>query len=261
MRLYRKIKAVMILSFIIIPLLIVSTNTAYAYDCSAEWVCNYGGQGDLPYSDECAIGFYNELINDPYWDGQFIYGDYSAWERDWKDPSRSGHDDVMVDNTHFAFFAGHGNEEGFIFGSSVDDQQLRYTDALWGNTNLDWITIDACKVLDHTTIVNWLGSFEGLHSICGWDTPPHSSPTRGERLAKYIDGTWDTRPISEAWILAGKWTEDPTVYIAVLAADADGSTSTLDCWNDYIYGHGSQINPPVNPPFWWYSSYPCERPS
>jgi len=245
----------------ILVLLVAATGTVGAYGCCAEWVNEYHGYlPNLEHNDENAEGFYNELSSDAYWSGDFIYGDDWAWESDWKDPSRGGHDNWYTDDTYFAFFSGHGSSSGFYFGTTNDDHQLHYDDALWGNTKMDWIAIDACEVLKDkwfTGVSRWFDAFEGLHSICGFHTTCHDVSDRGSSFAKRMDGTWAEWTIIQSWIQAAKDTEGSSTYVAALAADVDGNTNTYDCWNDHIYGHGSSVNPPADPPFWWYGKYQC----
>lgn len=242
----------------ILVLLVATTSTASAYECCAEGVNEYHGYGsNLDNCIENAEGFYTELTGDASWSGGFIAGDDAAWENHWKDPSNNGHDNEWADDTYFAFFSGHGNSLGFYFGTTHDDHQLHYNDALWGNTKMDWIAIDACRVLNASSVTNWLSAFEGLHSICSFDTICQDRADRGSRFAKRMDGTWAEWTIIQAWIQAAMDTEGQNTYVAALAADVDGSTNTTDCWDDHIYGHGSSMNPPADPPFWWYAKCQC----
>ena len=145
------------LPLLIVVLLMAAVVPASAYYyCCAEWVNNYSNNPDfensnLDCNEENAKGFYYQLGGDSSWWGSFIYGDGQALERHWKDPSKSGSgiDYIYVDKTHFAFFSGHGYSDGsgFAFGTNQDDFKLHYNDASWGNTQVDWITIDACSVL------------------------------------------------------------------------------------------------------------------
>jgi len=175
--------------------LLSAASSSSAYKVCAEWVNDYHGYlNNLSNNDENAQGFYNELRNDSHWSGAFIYGNDLAWESDWKDPSKSGHDDVFVDSADFAFFSGHGSMTCFYFGTENDDHELSDSDALWGNKKVDWMVIDACEVLrdewwSHVTW-RWGSAFEGLHSICGFHTITNDVTDRGSRFAKRVDGTW-----------------------------------------------------------------------
>ena len=230
----------------------------------AEWVNNYSAlpnYGNLLYSDVNAQGFYTELCGDTYWDGGGFYGDNDSWEVDFKDPIHGGTD--IADNAEFAFFSGHGRRTSggdlaaFIFNSTTNDHYLTCEDALWGNTKLNWIAIDACQVLNHNTRENWQSAFEELHSICGFDTHCTDNATRGGIFAKYMDGTWAEWEIIIAWAQATYETEPTIHYGAAYAADADGDINTVDCWDDHLYSHGPSVEPPANPEYFWYARWEC----
>ena len=222
----------------------------------AEWVNDYSALpncDDLQYTDEDAEGFYYELDSDAYWDGYHIYGDDDAKERNWKDPNYGGSD--IADNAEFAFFAGHGRPTSggdlaaFIFGTEYDDHYLTCEDALWGNTKMNWIAIDSCEVLSHYELTAgcWAyNAFEGLHSICGWDTACNETTFRGRYFARYMDGTWDEKTIIEAWKQATKDSQGAGYYAAAMAA-RDWPSHSWDCWDDHLYSHGPSVEPPVNP--------------
>jgi hypothetical protein len=238
--------AVMLLATVVVPA------SAYYY-CCAEWVNNYDNNPDfenLGCNEENAKGFYYQLGGDSSWWGSFIYGDGQALERHWKDPSKSGSgiDYIYVDKTHFAFFSGHGYKDGsgFAFGTSQDDFKLHYNDALWGNTQMDWVTLDACKVLREDRHTNWYDAFGGLHSMTGFHTECYDVPDRGSVFVHRLIGTWTVQPITTAWFVAAKDTEPSTTYAAALARDG--------CWSDYVYGHGSQGTPGTS---FLYSKYQC----
>ncbi|KUK98505.1 MAG: hypothetical protein XE10_2035 [Methanoculleus marisnigri] len=108
--------------------------------------------GNLDKNDENAQGFYYQLGGDSSWWGDFIYGNGQVLERHWKDPSKPGNgiDYIYTDDMHFAFFSGHGYNDGsgFAFGTSQDDFKLHYNDALWGNhrwTGLHSMPAEFCE--------------------------------------------------------------------------------------------------------------------
>jgi len=240
-------KALPVLLALLLVSAMVVPASAYYY-CCAEWVNNYPPPYTLSYNDENAQGFYYQLGGDPSWWGDFIYGNSQALERHWKDSSKpgSGIDYIYTDDTHFAFFSGHGAPEGFKFSTSQDDALLHYSDALWGNTQMDWITLDACRVLQESTCANWCNAFGGLHSMTGFHTVCSDVMDRGSNFAHRMDGTWTTQPIITAWFMAAKDTELSDKYAAALARDG--------CWSDYIYGHGSQGTPGAS---FLYGKYQC----
>lgn len=233
--------ALLLMSVVMVPA------SAYYY-CCAEWVNNYPPPSDLEHNDENAQGFYYQLGGDSSWWGDFIYGNSQALERHWKDPSKPGNgiDYIYTDDTHFAFFSGHGAPEGFAFSSSQDDTFLSYSDALWGNTQMDWVTIDACTVLRENSHTNWYSAFGGLHSMTGFHTECHDVSDRGSNFVHRMVGTWTTQPIITAWFIAAKDTEPSTTYAAALAREG--------CWSDYVYGHGSQGTPGTS---FLYGTYQC----
>ncbi len=230
------------------------------YSFCAEWVGDYHGMQDaIPCADEEAEGFYNTLDWSSSWTGQFINGNDTAMERHWKDPAFGGVDSDYIDNTHLAFFTGHGWEGGFVFGTAADDYELNYSEARWGNTKTDWIVLASCNVLNESTCKEYWGpAFEGLHSICGFDTIGGAHPDMGWYFAqKLMRG----KTIWQAWSAATDqyvFPNDGSLNSAILAADIDGDLSTPDCLDDHIYGYGSSINPPGDPPNFQYKIDPCE---
>ena len=232
-----------------------------SYSFCAEWVGDYHGMQDvIPCADEEAEGFYNTLDWSSSWTGQFINGNDTAMERHWKDPAFGGVDSDYIDNTHLAFFTGHGWEGGFVFGTAADDYELNYSEARWGNTKTDWIILGSCNTLNESTYrENWEDAFEGLHSICGFDTMGAAHPDMGWYFAQQL---MNGETIWDAWSAATDqyvFPNDGSLRSAILAADIDGDLSTPDCLNDHIYGYGSSINPPGDPPAFQYVTKPCIR--
>ena len=230
------------------------------YSFCAEWVGDYHGmQIPITWADEEAEGFYNTLDWSSSWTGQFINGDDAAMERHWKDPAFGGMDSNYIDNTHLAFFTGHGWEGGFVFGTAADDYELNYSEARWGNTKTDWIVLASCNVLNESTCTEYWGpAFEGLHSICGFDTVGAAHPDMGWYFADLL---MKGKTIWEAWYTTTDryvFPNDGSLKSAILAADIDGDLSTPDCLDDHIYGYGSSINPPGDPLGFQYETDSCK---
>jgi hypothetical protein len=217
----------------------------YYYVCG-EGINQYNGHGtDVYWSIQHVNDFVNSIDQEPYWIKTFVLTNNNSMERHWKDPSRGGADSTYIDNAKFAYFNGHGSPTGLEFGTQQDDFTASYADALWGDTMLDWVVIDACQVLRNDSYTNWYSSFEGLHSICGFDSLGNDAPGRGQLMADRIRLGYT---IKESWFYAADYTQ-PGVYKnpAILAADIDGNLNTPDCIDDHIYGRGSSINPPGDP--------------
>lgn len=231
------------------------------YSFCAEWVGDYHGtQTPLPSAQEEAEGFYETLSWPNSWNGLFINGNDAAMERHWKDPAFGGVDSDYIDNAHLAFFTGHGWEGGFVFGTAADDYELNYNEARWGNTKTDWIVLASCNTLNESTCREYWGpAFEGLHSICGFDTIGGAHPDLGRYFANLLmDGytIWDAwRRTADLYVVPN----DGSLKSAILAADIDGDLSTPDCLNDHIYGYGPSINPPGDPPNFQYQTDQCKR--
>ena len=230
----------------------------HTYTCSAEWVGDYpGGDGDLPDSEEDAMGFYDSLDSAPYWSGAFIRGDNDnppARAADWKDPSYYGGEDnnpyTGIDTTNFAFFSGHGWEgAGILFAYGYPDreeQNLWYNETIWGDTGVDWIALDSCHVLNQSNnnYAVWENSFKGLHSIVGWDTFGISDEDMGGVFADALSSQYP-KTIWEAWKSAGDTiVHFPGYNVGILAVDIDGNTNTKECIDDHIYGQGTWFSPP-----------------
>jgi len=184
------------------------------------------------------------------WSNRFGYTNNSAWESDFKDPIFNGYDKYYADKVELILFAGHGDENGFYFNSSNSDHQLTFNDAKWGNTKLDWIIIDACKVLNWSHIANWANStvFNGLHYILGYHSTTTDTNTRGEDFIKY--GMYYNWKVSSSWWKATTISENGTTA-AYLYAEGGGSNVA----NDHLWGHGYTSPDPSGSLSFYYSSW------
>jgi hypothetical protein len=186
------------------------------------------------------------------WVVDFGWTNDNAWEEDFKVTSMGGTDTHWADDVDLMLFAGHGSPTGFYFGSTVDDHQLHYTEADWGDQDLEWIIIDACKVLqDNSSKWNRWGwpVFKGLHYILGYNTSTYDVDTRGEDFIKYAMGYGDT--VRNAWIKATQLSESGT-KAAYMRADKSGVSDT---YNDHLWGFGYVSPDPVNPSTLYYLTW------
>ncbi len=217
-------------------------------DFGAEWIGTCAG---LPGSSGNAGGFVSTMSGEGYVK-RFNWGQNNAWEQDFKDPSFSGGDDAnWVDNADFVFYTGHANGNGFTFcNSSHTDNVLTYRDALWGNVDMEWLTIAACGPLQDTSgglrwWQRWGPAFDGLHLLLAYANSSLDNTTEGRRLAQYMIGrriffvTLPPVPVRSAWILTAREVQLSRVTWAVMGVIGP---SGLSNYNDYFHGKG-----PVGP--------------
>ena len=133
---------------------------------------------------------------------------------------------------------------------------LHYSEAEWGDEDLEWIFLSACECLAESSYYKWKSAFKGLHGITGFDTEVVDSESLGEIFATYLTGE---ASIGYAWQVATK--EDPaqdSYYWPVWAAIyrvvvyARGGWLVHDYYYDYLPGYGSGIH--TDPTF--YQQYP-----
>ena len=173
---------------------------------------------------------------------QFSWLDANAWEQDWKDPSLSGDDQDWVDDVDMAYWQGHGWPGGFSFSgcSSNDDTSMTNTDALWGNRNVEWVSLFTCLVLKKDSggqswWQRWGPAFDGLHQINSFDTVSYHSSQHGGIFANYM---LKNSPLNvrQAWSQASIDDQPAQVIWATMGVVSDGSLSNF---NDHYWGKGS----------------------
>ena len=134
---------------------------------------------------------------------------------------------------------------------------LTYDEALWGNTEVDWIALAACNVLNESNIDNWKPRFKGLHSIVSWSTTGLAHQYFGWKFANNLKNEYS---IWNAWIRASNdcvW-EQNKYKVAILAVDTDGNFNTRECVDDHVYMNGIWHSPSGYNPLIYYESVYCE---
>ena len=170
---------------------------------------NYSGGSYLPNTDDDALGFYNTL-GAGGWNKKFAWGNYNAWENDWKRAALGGHENNWVDSVDFAFFSGHGGGTGTaydalwgrnlsspIFMGTHDNAYLTPGEAYrsYGDNDLEWAAFSACLILDDGSYPYWASTFYGMHGILGFKTVMWDVNI-GTPLAQRIRWGW---PMYQAW--------------------------------------------------------------
>lgn len=210
-------------------------------DVGTEWVGQSQGLGG---SAGNAGGFVNRFILDNIFFGgsttiRFNWGDFNAWEQDFKDPANGGDDGNWVDNVDAVFYTGHANSDGFTFPGNNQDGFLHYTEARWGNNvDLEWLIVAACGPLQPGTSPNrwwqrWGPAFRGLHLLGGYETITYDNTVEGWTWANYMLSGWTVR---QAWMQTGIDVQGPSEIVAVMGVFGTGGLSN---WNDHYWGEGS----------------------
>ncbi|MCA9663194.1 MAG: hypothetical protein KC486_32980 [Myxococcales bacterium] len=207
-------------------------------DAGAEWVGSCGGLGG---SQNNAGGFVNKMTADGV-NVRFNFGNFSAWERDFRDDDFGGNDDSYVDNTDFVFYTGHANGDGFTFCGENDDTFLRFDEARWGNDHdLEWLVIAACGPLQETSggrswADRWGPAFDRLHLLMAYATVSRDNTTEGRKLATYMTKS-SPLDVHRAWIQTATDVQPSSVTYAVMGVIGQGFT--FPNLGERFWGHGS----------------------
>jgi hypothetical protein len=180
---------------------------------------------------------------------QFDWRGNSAWERDFKDPSRPGGDDSdWADDVDITWYSGHGSPGGFTFNTNQSDKVLTPADARWGNRDLEWLQLQSCNVLQDTTgthdyFTRWGPAFAGLHLLNGYETLAGCvQGGLGGAFAKRLFASASAGPaltVRAAWAAAVIAKDPGRIYRSMgpLGSPVGG----MYPWNyyDYFWGQGS----------------------
>ncbi|MFW9851021.1 MAG: DUF6345 domain-containing protein, partial [Candidatus Thorarchaeota archaeon] len=147
----------------------------------------------LPNTKTNIEGFYNHMGWIGGFSREFNWGEYNAWEQDFKYDAIGGDDSDWVDAVDFVYYQDHGGPNGVAFTSQMDDTGLHYSEARWGDGDLEYIVFDACSVLmwehpDEQVNVwdRWTPAFQGLHLMLSFATGSHNVKARGTQFASYL---------------------------------------------------------------------------
>lgn len=220
----------------------VAAKSTSRVDVGTEWVGNSQGLGG---SSANVAGFVNRFQSAGI-PTQFNYGEYAAWERDFKDPAFSGSDDKYVDDVDMTFYTGHGNPTGFTFSGNRDDGFLANTEARWGQNDLEWLALATCLVLNaddgNQQVVNrWGNAFQGLHTLLSYSTISGDNTREGAIFSEYMlrnPFLWWNQPmkIREAWAQTAIDVQPSSVVYSMLGVVGRNGVSS---YNDYFWGKGN----------------------
>jgi len=194
----------------------------------------------------------------------FAHHEEWSWEVDFKDDDFEGMDYLMADDVDIVYYEGHGSPRRVFFcgpynklikgGEKVDwwspsdDHYLSYSDAVWGDDDLEWIVLYSCGVLHDGTWPVWESAFDGLHLILGFATTAYDTGLGGEDFVRWAHphkygGLIDVPayPLRVAWALSAIHGQPSLehVWYAIMGVFGISNESTH---NDYLWGQG-----PVSP--------------
>ena len=191
---------------------------------------------------------------------EFDWRGNSAWEQDFKDPSKPGGDDSdWVDDVDIAWYSGHGGPNGFTFNTNHTDTVLAPADARWGNRDLEWLQLQSCNVLMDTTGTNdyftrWGPAFAGLHVLNGYETGAGC-------VAGGLGGAFATRlfagpsgpalTVRQAWATAVIAKDPGKIYRSM--GPIGSPVNGVYPWNfyDYFWGQGTTGPDIASPVGFW----------
>ncbi|MHA1963225.1 MAG: DUF6345 domain-containing protein [Candidatus Thorarchaeota archaeon] len=228
-----------------------------------EWVGMSHANKPLWNTETNIEGFYNWMGVYGGYSREFNWGEYSAWEEDFKDAQFSGTDTEWIDAVDFVYYQDHGGPDGVSFTSNHDDTSLEYSALRLGDGDLDSIVFDACSPLawenknGDDVFQRWAPALQGVHQVLSFGTTSQNSAVRGTKFALYMTGFMFIQPttIVNAWFRACAETEGSDRLAAVFYASksADPWNPQLDDpINDHAYGFGYVCSDPVPGTFSWY---------
>jgi hypothetical protein len=205
-----------------------------------EWVGTCGGLDKAAANVDGLVGEFRSAGMD----AKFNWGDNRAWEIDFKDSAAGGQDVSFADSVDFTFYTGHANNVGFLFCSNVSDGFLHFSDAHWGDTNLEWLLIAACGPLQDDAgawRARWSGAFDGLHLLLGYATESYDDTNEGATFARYLLDGASPAPLRQAWVTTAiEIQPDDEVIYGVMGVY--GADWTMPNYDDHFWGKG-----PVGP--------------
>ncbi|MBY8997226.1 MAG: hypothetical protein KGD60_05800 [Candidatus Thorarchaeota archaeon] len=214
-------------------------------------------------AERCSEGFYNHMGSLGGYGQEFNWGEYSAWEEDFKDTSFGGNDSEWVDCVDFVYYQGHGGPNSVSFTSQHDSKWLQFYKLRLGDGDLETIAFDSCKVLawegsnGKHVFDRWGPVLRGVHQVCGFATNSINSAVTGEKFASYMTGLYPLPALTilDAWFRAAIETEGSDRKAAVFY----GTNSTNpfqpqmdDPINDHAKGFGYVCSDPVPETIGWY---------
>jgi hypothetical protein len=234
--------AIVIMIFLTLPTTVSADSIPTSPKIGISWITLYdNGWDNLPYADDDAEGFMDDLMDDPDtdWDDGFETSNSHVHDEQWEEND----DEDYVDDVHFAYYAGHGwispvgrvvlVFDANIFGTPIDSADIRTpANCDWGDENsrkLNWVVLACCDVAEEAH-----HALEGVHLICGWNTTCEDAPFGGmlaEELMK-------NETLKDSFFTTGDYYGETGQWMMVVSEDTSVS-------EDHIFWYGSVGSDPT----------------
>lgn len=203
----------------------------------------FEGNTDLPGADKTAQYFYNHMT-----DAKRCH-EYNNQNYCWNERDNPVNDNTGskywnksesastkgANSVEFAFHAGHGWDDGILFGTANKYYKMYRTDMDFSRAK--WVAMDSCSVLKASTWTNWKSAFNGLHILMAFDTVGGVNEDLGPEFVERMRGgnyggtQYTVTKIADAWQATLKHTvKDATMYGAYMYAEPSQ--------DDYLPGYG-----------------------
>jgi Family of unknown function (DUF6345) len=177
------------------------------------------------------------------WIQTFRFTNYEMWEADAMNESLGGLEDTYVDNVDFAMICTHGGIEfdpkwqktlrAISYGSTHIDQHLSPGEAYlaYGDKDLEFLAIDACRVLSDDSFIYWASTLDGLHLLLGYKTNLYTDyPGDGFYLGVFMTMP-NSMSVAQAWFTAVDYNQPGVACARIIGERA--SNFNEHWWNTW----------------------------
>jgi hypothetical protein len=233
-------------------------------EVGVEWLGLSYESNKLWHSESCTEGFYNHMGSIGGYSPEFNWGEYSAWEEDFRDTATyNGNDSQWIEAVDLVYYQGHGGPNSVSFTSQHASKWIQFYKMRLGDGDLDTIAFDSCEVLAWdggyygNIFERWGPILQGVHQVCGFATTSANDATTGPKFANYLTGLYPLPALTilDAWFRAAIETEGSNHKVAMFY----GTNSTNpfqpqldDPINDHAKGFGYVCSDPVPATMGWY---------
>jgi hypothetical protein len=192
----------------------------------------------IAYAQDFTVGFYNNLgTANQVWRKNFNNGDLASM----KSHFAAATDSAYADSVDIVMWAGHGPVENgpymrffvdLVGGVKQPADRLYWTDASWGENDVEWVVLNTCSFLNGTD-AELKQMAKGVHLICGYVTTMEMIRDGGT----YFSQKLREMSLKEAWFDQADEYQDPGRVARVFGAttcmgDSLGSTGPIPISRD-----------------------------